>query len=61
MMMMIAPNSLVGQKEGAQGEEKEEAAGRRKRRPTGILTPGVDAATGPTRSGVSDARNRRKH
>ena len=28
-MMMIIPNSLVRQKEGAQGEEKEEAVGRR--------------------------------
>ena len=28
MMMMIAPNSLIRQKEGAQGEEEEEAGGR---------------------------------
>ena len=28
--MLFAPNSLVRQKEGAQGEEEEEAGGRRK-------------------------------
>ena len=61
LMMMIAPNSLVRQKEGAQGEEEKEVGGRRKEGPTGAPTPGTDAPTGPTRSGVSDARNRRKH
>ena len=40
-MMIVAPNSLVRQEEGAQGEE--------------------EAPTGPTQSGVSDARNRRRH
>ena len=40
---MIAPNSPVRQKEGAHGEEEEEAGGRRKGRPTGTPTPGADA------------------
>ena len=30
MLVMIAPNSLVGQREGAQGKEEEEAGDRRK-------------------------------
>ena len=51
-------NFLVRQKEGAQG--KEEARDRRKGGPTGTPTPGADAPTGPTRSGVSNTRNRRK-
>ena len=59
MMMMIAPNSLVCQKKGAQG--KEEAADRRKEGQTGTLMPGADDPIGPSRSGVLDARNRRKH
>ena len=46
-MMLIAPNSLVRQKEWAQGEEAEEAAGRRKARPTGTPTPGADDPIGP--------------
>ena len=59
-MMMIAPNSVVRQKKGAQ--EEEEAEGQRKGVPTGNLTLGTDAPTGPTTwSGVLDARNRRKH
>ena len=45
MMMMFAPNSLVRQKEGAQGEEEEEAGGRRKAGSTGTPTPGADAPT----------------
>ena len=59
-MMMFVPNSLVRQKEGAQGR-------RRKRREvekaesTGTPTPGMAAPIGPTQSGVSDAWNRRKH
>ena len=60
-MMMFAPNSLARQKEGAQGEEEEDAGVRRKGGPTGTPTPGAGALTGPTLSGVSDARNRRKH
>ena len=60
MMMIFAPNSLVRQ-EGAQGEEEEEAGGRRKAGSTGFPTPGADLPTGPTLSGVSDARNRRNH
>ena len=54
MMTMIVPNSPVHQKEGAQWEEEEEAGGS-----TGTPTPGADALTDPTRSGMSDARNRR--
>ena len=39
-MMMIAPNFLVRQKEGAEGEEEEEeASGGRKRGPIGTPTP----------------------
>ena len=53
--------SLVRKKEGDQREEDEEAGGRRKGRMIGTSTPGMDVPTGPTRSGVSDARNRRKH
>ena len=54
------PNSLFRQKEGTQGEKEEKAGGRRKGGLTGTPTPGADAPTGPSRSGVSDARNRRK-
>ena len=61
MMIMIAPNSLVRHKKGAEGKEEEEAGDRRKGVQTETPTPGVDAPTGPVRSGVSDARNRRKH
>ena len=61
MMMIVAPNSLVRQEEGAQGEEEEEAGGRRRVGSIGTPTPGADAPTGPTQSGVSDARNRRRH
>ena len=62
MMMMCAPNSLVCQKEGVQEEEEEEeAGGRGKAGPTKTLTPGADAPMAQTRSGVLDARNRRKH
>ena len=57
MMMMVAHNSLVRQKEGAQGEEEEKAGGRRKGGPT----PRVDDPIGLTRSGVSDTRNRTKN
>ena len=60
MMMIIAPNSLVRQKERAQGEE-EEAGDRRNGGHTGTLMPGADAPTIPTLSGVSDSRNSRKH
>ena len=60
-MMMFAPNSLVRQKEGAQGEEEEEAGDRSKASSTGTPTAGAGTPTGPTQSGVSDARNRRKH
>ena len=55
------PNSLVRQKKGAQGEEEEEARGGRKAGSTGTPTPGADAPIRPSRLGVSDARNRRKH
>jgi len=59
-LIMIAPNSLVRQKKGAQGEE-EGAGDRRKRGQIRTPTPGADAPTDPTQSGVSDARSRRKH
>ena len=59
MMMMIAPNSFVRQKERAQGKDEEEAEGRRNGGPTGTPTPGADDPTDPTQSGVSDAWNRR--
>ena len=66
--MMISPNSLVrqeegarGEEEGARGEEEEEAGARKKAGSTGTPTPGADAPAYPTQSGVSDARNRRKH
>ena len=55
MIMMFAPNSLVHQK------QEEEAVSRGKAGSSGTLTPGADAPIGPTRSEVSDARNRRKH
>ena len=54
MIMMIAPDYVVCQKEGAQG--KEEEGGRRNGG-----TTGADAPIGPTWSEVSDARNRRKY
>ena len=54
-MMMNDLNSLVHQKEGAQGKE-EEVRGWRKGGPT----PGANAPTGPIQSGVSDARNSRE-
>ena len=49
-VMMIAPNSIVRQKGGAQGEEQKEVRGQNK-----------GAPIAPTRSGVSDASNRKKH
>ena len=52
-------NSLVRQKDMAQREE--EAGGRRKAGPTGTPAPCADAPIGPTRSRVSNARNRRRH
>ena len=61
LLMMFAPNSLFRQKEGAQGEEEKEAGDRRKAGSTGTPTLGADALTCPTQSGVSDARNRRRH
>ena len=60
--MIFAPPSLVRQEEEvAQGEEEEEAGGGRKTGSTGTAMPGADAPTGSTHSGVSDARNMRKH
>ena len=60
MIIMIFPNFFVSQIEGDQGEEKEEEAGdRRKGGQTGTPTPDEVAPTGPPRSRVSDARNRR--
>ena len=63
MMMMIAPNSLVRQKEGDQGEEKQEAGGRRKVRPTSDKNSVARASApiGPILSYLSDAMNRRIH
>ena len=60
-MLIFAPNSVVHQKEGSQGEEEEEAEGLRYAGSTETPTPGADAPIGPTRSVVSDASNRRKH
>ena len=60
LMMIVAPISLVRQ-EGAQGEEEKEAGGQRRVGSIGTQTRGADAPTGPTQSGVSDARNRRRH
>ena len=60
LMMIVAPNSLVRQ-EVAQVGEEEETGGRRKAGSIGTPMLGADAPTGPTQSGVSDARNRRKH
>ena len=57
--MMFAPNSLVRKKEGIQREEEEEAEGQRKAGSTGTPTTDADAPIVPTRSAVSDARNRR--
>ena len=54
--MMIALNSR--QKEVAQREG--EAVDRRKGGQTGTPTPGADDLTGSSRSGLSDASNRRK-
>ena len=59
-MMMIVPNSLCLPKIGAPEEEEEEAAGQRNAGLTGTPTPGADAPIRPTRSWVSDARNRKK-
>ena len=61
MMMMITPNSLARQKEGAQGKKEEEAGDRRKGDRKRTPTPGADAPTGPSRPWVLEARNRRKH
>ena len=47
--MMITPNSLAHQKEGAQGEEEEHVGGRRKGGLIGTPTPGEDAPIGPSR------------
>ena len=57
VMTMNALNSFVRQKEWAQGEEEKEAGVIRKRGLTG--TPDANTPTGPTRTVVSDARNRR--
>ena len=61
LTMTFAPNSLVRQKEGAQGEDEEEVGDRRKEGKTGIPTPDADPPTGPSRLRMSDARNKRKH
>ena len=53
--MMIFPlKSLPLEGEGSRG-------GRKKAGSTGTPTPGADAPIGPTQSGVSDLRNKRKH
>jgi len=58
--MMIAPPALTlaRQKEGVQGEE--EASDQIKGGQTTTLTSGADSPTGLSRSGVLDARSRRK-
>ena len=58
---MIFALTLLSAKRRSQGEKEEEAGGERKAGSTGTPTPGVDALTGSTESGVSDVRNRRKH
>ena len=62
-MMMITPNPLVRQKEGAHGEEEKEAGYMRSKK--GIIDRNSDArcgrSVGPTQSEVSDARDKRKH
>ena len=57
--MLIAPNSLARQKKGVQGEG--EAGDQRKRGQKGNPMPGADVPTGLSRSGVLDARSRRKN
>ena len=59
-MMIVAPNSLVRQEEGAQGKEEEQAGGRRRVGLIGTPTPGAEAPTGLSRLGALDARNRRR-
>ena len=59
-MMMFASTILSARRRGLR-EEEQEAGGQKKADSTGTLTPDADAPIGPTRSGVSDARNRRKH
>ena len=56
--MMNAPISLARQKVGDQGEE--EAGNRRKGGQTGTPTLGAYTTTGPTQSGVSDAKEQEK-
>ena len=60
LMMIFSPNSFVRKKEVAQGEEEEEVGGQRRAGLIGTPTPSADAPIGPTQSGLSDARNRRK-
>ena len=52
VMMMIASNCLVRQKEGAEGDEEEEAGDRRKGGQTETLTPGADSHRFNTVRGV---------
>ena len=49
------------EKKGVQGDGEEKAEDWRKGSQTGTLTPGADAPTGLPRSGILDARIRRKH
>ena len=51
--MMIVPNSLVGQKQGVQGEEEEEVVDQRNGGQTGTPTSCADDLTGLSQSGVS--------
>ena len=60
LIVMIAPDSPVRQKEGDQAEEEEEARDRREGDQRGTPTPGAYTPTGQSRSGVSDAWNKRK-
>ena len=57
---MIAPESLVCQKKGAEGEE-EEARGQRKAGPTGTPMRSADSSIGQTWSGASEEWSSRKH
>ena len=49
------------QKKGLKGDEEEELGGRRKGGPTRTPTPDANRSTVSIRSGVSDARKRRKN
>ena len=59
--VLLVVMMLVHLEEGAQGEEEEKAGRRRRVSSIGTPTPGAVAHTGSTQSGLTDARNRKKH